>query len=148
MPGSTTSYFFPDLNVWVALNSSGHVHHHVASDWYDSLDGDLRFCFCRLTQLGLLRLLTSEAVMRDDVLSQSQAWKVFDSWIERGGAQLLDESPLLDRPFRRLTEGRQSAPKTWADAYLAAFAEASQLTLVTFDRAFRGKVKPLILLGD
>jgi hypothetical protein len=31
-------------------------------------------------------------------------------------------------------------------ANLAAFAETSQLTLVTFDRAFRGRVKPLVLL--
>ena len=39
-----------------------------------------------------------------------------------------------------------AAPKTWADACLAAFDEPSQLTLVTFDRAFRGKVKPVILI--
>ena len=43
--------------------------------------------------------------------------------------------------------GRQAAPKAWADAYLAAFADASELTRVTFDLAFRGKVKPLILLA-
>ena len=32
--------------------------------------------------------------------------------------------------------------------YLAAFAETSQLTMVTFDRAFRGEAKPLILLEE
>ena len=37
-------------------------------------------------------------------------------------------------------------PKAWADAYLAAFADAAQFTLVTFDRGFRGKVGSVMLL--
>jgi toxin-antitoxin system PIN domain toxin len=143
-----TSSFLPDVNVWVALCSDQHVHHHVASDWYDSIDEDARFYFCRFTQLGLLRLLTAEVVMREDVLSQTGAWRVYDGWIQGAGVELLDEPPGIDRPFRRLTQGRASSPKTWPDAYLAAFAEASDVTLVTFDRAFAGRVKPLILLAE
>lgn len=147
MPGFTTSFLFPDINVWVALSSGGHVHHHVASDWHNSLDANVRFCFCRFTQLGMLRLLTAEAVMQDEVLTQAEAWRVYDSWVD-AGAELLDEPLELERRFRALTRSRQSSPKVWADAYLAAFAESSQVTLVTFDRAFRGKVKPLILLEE
>ena len=74
MPGFTTSFLFPDINVWVALSHGGHVHHNVAHDWFGSLDPDVRFHFCRFTQLGLLRLLAAEAVMGDDVLKQPQAW--------------------------------------------------------------------------
>ena len=148
MPGFTTSFLFPDINVWVALSSGGHIHHLAANDWYTSLDPDVRFCFCRFTQLGLLRLLTAESVMQEEVLTQTGAWGIYDSWIENGRADLLDEPAGLEARFRALTRSRQSAPKAWADAYLAAFAEASQVTLVTFDQAFRGKVKPLILLGE
>ena len=54
MPGFTTSFLFPDINVWVALTHGRHVHHDVASDWFESDDADVRFCFCRFTQLGLL----------------------------------------------------------------------------------------------
>jgi len=61
---------------------------------------------------------------------------------------LLDEPPHLDPRFRALTRTRRASPKAWGDAYLSAFAEASQVTLVIFDRAFRGKVKPLILLEE
>ena len=147
MPGFTTSFLFPDINVWVALSSGGHVHHHIASDWHDSLDPDVRFCFCRFTQLGMLRLLTSQAAMLDEVLTQGEAWRVYDCWVD-AGAELLVEPLELERRFRVLTRSRQSSPQLWADAYLAAFAEAAQVTLVTFDRAFRGKVKPLILLGE
>ena len=33
MPPSTTS-FFPDINVWVALTYEGHVHHATAAAWF------------------------------------------------------------------------------------------------------------------
>jgi toxin-antitoxin system PIN domain toxin len=148
MPGFTTSFLFPDINVWVALSHAGHVHHLVARDWFDSLEPDVRFCFNRFTQLGLLRLLTAEAVMGDEVLDQPEAWAVYDEWQEDDRVGFLEEPVGLERRFRTLTRLKQAAPKAWADAYLAAFAETSQLTLVTFDRAFRGKTKPLILLEE
>ena len=91
MPGFTTSFLFPDINVWVALTHGLHVHHVVARDWFDSLDGDERFCFCRFTQLGLLRLLTATAVMGDEVLDQRQAWSVYDRWLADNRATFLEE---------------------------------------------------------
>jgi hypothetical protein len=123
------------------------VHHLVARDWFDLLPPGVRFCFCRFTQLGLLRLLTAEAVMGDEVMNQSEAWAVYDRWRDDDRVRLLEEPPDLELRFRARTRLKHAAPKAWADAYLAAFAEASQLTLVTFDRAFRGRVKPLVLLG-
>ena len=146
MPGYTTSFLFPDVNVWLALTHGRHVHHEIASDWLATLDGDVRLRFCRITQLGLLRLLTAEVVMREDVLTQAEAWRAYDRWIETGHVEIADEPAGLDASFRRLSRRRQASPKLWGDAYLAAFAEASEMTLVTFDRAFRGRVNPLILL--
>ena len=148
MPGFTTSFLFPDINVWVALTHAGHVHHDVASDWFASLESDVRFHFCRFTQLGFLRLLTAEAVMGEDVMKQPEAWAVYDRWIEDDRVGFLEEPPGIERRFRALTRLKSASPKTWADAYLAAFADTSQLTIVTFDRAFRGKAKPLILLEE
>ena len=148
MPGFTTSFLFPDINVWVALSHGAHVHHVVASDWYDSLDGDVRLRFSRFTQLGFLRLLTAEAVMGEHVLSQLEAWVVYDRWLRDDRVELLEEPFGLERRFRALTRSRQASPKAWGDAYIAAFAETSQLTLVTFDRAFRRTLKPLVLLEE
>lgn len=148
MPGFTTSFLFPDINVWVALTHGAHVHHLVASDWFESLEPDVRFCFCRFTQLGLLRLLTAEAVMGDEVMNQAQAWAVYDAWHADDRVRFLEEPPDLEHRFRARTRLKHAAPKAWADAYLAAFAEASQVTLVTFDRAFRGRVKPIVLLAE
>ena len=45
MPGFTTSFLFPDINVWAALTHGAHVHHLVAIDWFESLEPDVRFCF-------------------------------------------------------------------------------------------------------
>ena len=39
----------------------------MAHHWLESFDADVRLCFCRFTQLGLLRLLTAAAVMGEDV---------------------------------------------------------------------------------
>jgi len=148
MPGFTTSFLFPDVNVWLALSHGRHVHHLVASDWFQSLPADTRFCFCRFTQLGLLRLLTAEAVMGDEVMNQPEAWAVYDAWQSDDRIRMLEEPPELERRFRVRARSKLAAPKTWADAYLAAFAETSQVTLVTFDRAFRGRLKPLVLLEE
>jgi uncharacterized protein len=146
MPASTTSFLFPDVNVWVALAYGAHEHHLVASDWYELLPDDTRFTFSRHTQLGLLRLLTAEAVMQDDVLSQAEAWAVYDRWLADDRVSFADEPPQLERRFRSRSQSRQASPKAWADAYLSAFADQSGLTLVTFDRAFRGRVASLLLL--
>ncbi len=148
MPGFTTSFLFPDINVWVALTHGGHVHHQIATDWFEDLPADARFCFCRFTQLGFLRLLTAEVVMGDEVLNQSQAWAVYDKWLDDDRVRLIDEPSDLELRFRARSRSRHASPKAWADAYLAAFAEASQLTLVTFDLPFRGRIKPIMLLGE
>ena len=72
----------------------------------------------------------------------------YDRWLEDARVHFVEEPPDIEPRFRARTRSRQAAPKAWADAYLAAFAEASQLTLVTFDQAFRGKVKPIVLLAE
>jgi toxin-antitoxin system PIN domain toxin len=123
------------------------VHHDVASDWLSDLAGDFRLCFCRFTQLGLLRLLTAEAVMGEDTLSQVDAWQVYDGWRRDERVVLAEEHDGLELRFRRLTRSKRAAPKAWADAYLAAFAESAQFTLVSFDRGLRGKTSSTIILG-
>lgn len=147
MPPSTT-LLFPDINVWVALTYEGHTHHSHAAEWFATLPLDAGFAFCRFTQLGLLRLLTAEAVMHDEVMTQPQAWAAYDRWHRDPRVEFVDEPAALETRFRLLTRLRQPATKDWADSYLAAFATVGQLTLVTFDRGLRSKAKSTILLGE
>ncbi len=147
MPRYSTSFLFPDVNVWVALTYEGHEHHRIAQAWFDSVHEEARICFCRFTQISLLRLLTTEAVMgADEVMTQVEAWHAYDRWKQDDRVVLLDEPPNVESAFRALT--RQSHPnaKNWADAYLAAFATVLGMQFVTFDRAFHGKVEPLFIL--
>lgn len=143
---SSISFHFPDVNVWIALTYQGHIHHATAARWFANVGDESRLCFCRITQLSLLRLLTTAAVMGSEVLSQAEAWKVYDRWLEDQRVVFLDEPAGLDRTFRAFSRRKQPAPKDWADSYLAAFASVSGLTLVTFDQAFRGKTKDMLLL--
>jgi hypothetical protein len=147
MPKSTKSFLFPDINVWIALTYEAHVHHVRARNWFSSVGGTGRLFFCRFTQLGFLRLLTAEAVMgRDEIMTQEQAWKTYDDWLQDERVSFLTEPAEVETPFRAMTRLRQSAPKDWADSYLAAFALAAQLTLVTFDRSLSTRAKSLVLL--
>src|ERR1035437_4187830 len=147
MPRFLRSFLFPDVNVWIALTFGGHEHHQVARTWFEALDMDARVCFCRFTQISLLRLLTTSAVMgTDEVMTQVQAWEVYDHWKQDGRVFFLDEPPNIESAFRGLTRQLRPNPKNWADAYLAAFAAVSGMQPVTFDRALYGKVENLVIL--
>jgi AhpD family alkylhydroperoxidase len=39
-------------------------------------------CFCRFTQLGLLRLLTNPKIMEEEVMTQRSAWAGYRRWFE------------------------------------------------------------------
>jgi len=68
---------FLDTNVWLALVWERHSHAELARDWFSRCD-DEQLLFCRFTQLALLRLLTTKAVMGKDVKSMAGAWEVYD----------------------------------------------------------------------
>jgi toxin-antitoxin system PIN domain toxin len=141
-----TSSFLPDNNVWVAINHAIHRHHRSAMGWFDALAPDSILVFSRHTQLGFLRLLSTESVMQADALTQRQCWELYTQWITGGRAEFWNEPAGIDLAFQRITLSDERAPKVWADLYLAAFAETAGLTLVTFDRALAGKTKGAVLL--
>lgn len=142
-----TSLIFPDLNVWIALTMRAHRHHQAGWNWYQTLDPEAELVFCRTTQVGFLRLLTTESVARAETLNQMQAWNAYDKWVYEGGAFLLPEPAGVESRFRQLTHQLAPACKEWTDSYLAAFAEMSSSTLVTFDRALHQRAQGSLLLA-
>ncbi len=142
-----SSLLFPDVNVWVALNFEMHAHHATAKRWYEATPPSANLVFCRQTQLGLFRILTTSAVMGQEVLTQQGCWQIYDRWISTGQVAWADEPRDLEIALRALTAGAAASPKVWMDAYLAAFAEGAGLTLVTLDKALAGRVKGAVLLG-
>ncbi|MGI8746194.1 MAG: PIN domain-containing protein [Bryobacteraceae bacterium] len=89
--------------------------------------------FCRLTQLGFLRLLTNKHVMQEEVMSPGRAWQAYRVLRSDRRIGYLPEPNDLAETWDTFTEGRLSSPNLWTDAYLCAFAHAAGLTLVTFD---------------
>jgi Predicted nucleic acid-binding protein, contains PIN domain len=136
---------FLDTNVWLALVWDRHSHSERARDWFDQSDGE-QFLFCRFTQLALLWLLTTRSVMDRDTKTMSAAWEIYDLCCADERIAFVREPLDLD-PKLRMTRSREASPKLWADAYLAAFAHAAGLRLVTFDRAFRSKPVDCLILG-
>ena len=120
----------------MALTYRRHQHHAVAAEWFDRLKSDTAG-FCRLTQIGFLRLLTHPQVMGDEVRTQAEAWKAYDELTSDPRVIFHVELDLdgVDAEFKALSMSGQSSPQQWPDAYLAAFARAEGLVLVTFDRA-------------
>jgi toxin-antitoxin system PIN domain toxin len=142
-----TSWLLPDVNVWVALNYGRHTHHASAKHWYETQPASARLVFCRQTQLGLFRVLTTAAVMDEKVLSLESCWQLYDRWISTGQLVWADEPRELEATLRSKTALSTASPKTWTDAYLAAFAEAAHLTLITFDKALAKKIEGAVLLA-
>ena len=58
MTFSVDSTCLPDVNVWIAIAAD--EHHATAGQWFDTVS--VPVCFCRITQMLFLRLLTNAKV--------------------------------------------------------------------------------------
>ena len=108
----------------------------------------MQLVLCRLTQLSLLRLLTTKSVMGPEVLDKAEAWNVCDTILQAKAAVLMDEPYGLEKHFRTVSARHGVAPKTWMDSYLAAFASRLRIPLVTMDRALAATTPGSILLSE
>ncbi len=130
----------PDVNIWLALALSGHSHHKAARMWLDGKEAAASIFFCRATQQGLLRLLTTAGVMTCygiPPLTNREAWGVIDSFMNDDRFGFAGEPAGVDEAWKSLAIRDTHSPKLWMDAWLAAFAMASGFEMVTTDKAFK-----------
>lgn len=143
-----------DTNIWLALTLSKHVFHGLAREWFANQSAKGSILFCRSTQQSLLRLLTTEAVMRPygiPPLTNEQAWALYQgiiadrriSWASEPNAREIDAH------WQKFAANAVASPKLWMDSYLAAFAVAGGYRLVTTDRAFKqfNGLKSIVLMA-
>lgn len=127
--------FLPDINVWIALASRRHVHHASAAAWIGTAAAE-QVTFCRVSQMGLLRLLTNVHVMGPDVLNQNQSWAAYEQIRKDSRIRFAEEVSGLEAEWKKATiRERSAAAQHWTDAYLLAFARVADMSLVTFDHA-------------
>jgi toxin-antitoxin system PIN domain toxin len=125
------------MNVWLALATVEHVHSALARSWWESEAGTI--AFCRLTQLGFLRLMTTAAAMDGKPLTIAEAWRVYDRLYDDDRVMFVAEPVEVEKRFREKAVGRTASPKVWADAWLLATAQEAGGVLVTFDKALAGR---------
>ena len=139
-----TSLNFPDVNVWLALAASEHVHHGTAQSWWEREIG--RIAFTRITQLSFLRLMTTAAAMGGKPLTTTAAWSVYSRLFEDDRVTFVPEPSDIETQFREYSLADTASPKLWADAWLLAFAREAKGTLITFDRALAARGAHCLLL--
>jgi toxin-antitoxin system PIN domain toxin len=126
-----------DVSFLLPLCHGQHEHHLPARRHLETATASGEFVVCRTSQLGLLRLLSNPLVMLSGVCPTDRAWQVFDTMMSDARFAFQGEPVGLEAELRRQTKGFPFSPKLWQDAYLAAFALAAGLRVVTFDGGFR-----------
>lgn len=124
----------PDLNVWLALAIAEHPHHRAAQTYWRHAAAE-RVVFCRVTMLGLVRLLSQPKLMGKAALSLRDAFDVYQRFASLPEVELCAEPGDCEVHLTHLLDAATPA-RLWTDAYLAAFAIAGRLRLVTFDKDF------------
>jgi toxin-antitoxin system PIN domain toxin len=122
-----------DINVWLALIDENHTHHSVALDYWNQKPVTEK-AFCRITQLGFLRLSTRKGIL-SGTLSNEEAWSLYQQFLAQPFVHFVADPPELDEHFREFTSPSLSH-RLWTDAYLAAFAITRKMRLVSFDSDF------------
>lgn len=132
MTFSADAVCLPDVNVWIAAVSDRHDHHAAARHWFDSASAPI--CFCRVTQMAFLRLLTNPKVMGEDILSPAEGIVVYRQLLADERVRFEPEPPNIENAWLSLMSMSAAKGSTWTDAYLAAFAVEADSRLVSFDR--------------
>lgn len=135
MPGSLF-----DTSVWLAAVFPTHPFHGLAQQSLLEASAAAPAVFCRATQQSFLRLVSTPTLLKAygatgasnrDALLMLSALQALPQVGER------DEPPGTVMLWHRLASRDTASPKVWMDAYLAAFAVAAGLRLVSLDRDFK-----------
>lgn len=87
--------------------------------------------------MSLLRLVSNPAIMGNDAVTRSEAWRILDQIWSDDRVLWAEEPDDLEAVFRAISARNDKSHKLWTDDYLAAFAQASGASLATLD----GKLK-------
>ena len=138
MPGSLF-----DTSAWLAATFEQHPSHSVARQALRQATTTQAAVFCRAIQQSFLRLLSTAALAKAygvAPLTNNDALLTLDNLQSLPQVAWRDEPPGLFGLWRTLAGLNSASPKVWMDAYLAAFAIAAGLCLVTLDKDFKSFV--------
>jgi toxin-antitoxin system PIN domain toxin len=126
-----------DVNVVFAIVVERHQHHPVAWQWWDQQAAS-SVGLCLPVRLGLLRLLTNAKVMENLPVTPDEALSAWDAMeADERTFTIGNPTTASEICFRKNVAGRMPTPNLWTDALLAAWAEAADYRLTSFDGGFR-----------
>ncbi len=129
--------YLADANFLIALLHARHSFSSRAVAWLGSQEEPGNVLMCRAAQLGVLRILTNPAWLKEDVLPAAAIWDAWDVLLADNRFAFVQEPARLEAEWRHLTRAFPAGRCVETDCYLAAFARAGGYRLLTFDRGFR-----------
>jgi uncharacterized protein len=132
-----------DTNVWLAAMFPKHPFHQIAQQTLGQSTSSQPALWCRATQQSFVRLASTPSLHRAYDAKNLTNRSVL---VALDFLQALPQVALRDEPsgtfalWRTLAALDSASPKVWMDAYLAAFAIAGGLHMVTLDRDFKNFV--------
>ena len=140
---SKTPRYLLDVNVLVALLDEDHIHHELASEWFDTRD--LQWALCPFSEAGFLRYMTRP---KTGDMSVEEATRMLAGLAEQPGYHyqpITADWSALSSPFFKRVFGHNQI----TDAFLLGMAIQEELVLATFDKAMlhlAGKYRSHVLL--
>lgn len=132
-----------DTNVWLAVVFTTHPLHQLARDALQQRSPAEPAVFCRATQLSFLRLASTPVLLK---AYGAEGLNNRDALVALNALQQLRQVSVRDEPrgtralWHAMSALDSASPKVWMDAYLAAFAIAGGMRMLTLDRDFRNFV--------
>ena len=123
----------PDVNVWIAFAWAGRLHHEIAKTWFASL-GPGEAAFCRITQMGFLRLITNARVMSNEALSQRNAWAIYEDLSRDKRVTFTIEPAEVEPVWKRYTQGLFTGTNAWFFFIINAFKVPFSIGLGLIER--------------
>ena len=125
----------PDLNLWLALIDADHGHHPRARRyWEEEAAPDI--AFCRVTMLGLLRLLTNTRVMHGAPFTPVEAWDAYHAFAALPDVGFIEDSLAAEKHFELRSRRPDFPAHGWTDAWIASLAATAGARVVSFDAGF------------
>jgi uncharacterized protein len=138
------SAYLVDSNVWVALTFKSHPGYQAALEAMGAVTESRPAVFCRATQQSFLRLVSTPALARQygpTEVTNDDALELLERLMAGPTVAYREEPAGLFALWQRLASNSTARPKVWMDAYLAAFAIAGGLQIVTLDHDFKSFVE-------
>jgi len=125
--------FLADVNFLIAILDIKHEHSEQASSWLKNAGERHSIVICRVAQMGAIRLLTKQSIMGAGVLTGAEAWGYLNTLFKDDRFVFGSEPVSFESSWQTICEWTPKGSSAETGSYLAAFAIAGNLTMVTFD---------------